>query len=104
MASFLVGWFATVIVRALFRSIPDDTLHALVAQGDRQAALFDPPFSIVDKPDLPEPLLFCDAVRGLNMLPVALHKVSLICAMMSTNIQELFKRKGAQVKTFLHKL
>eukprot|EP00957_Ditylum_brightwellii_P025530 1930364-Ditylum_brightwellii.AAC.1 len=46
-----------------------------------QAALFGPPFGVFDKPDLPEPLLFCDAVRGLNVLPVALHKVALVCIM-----------------------
>eukprot|EP00957_Ditylum_brightwellii_P113268 8636815-Ditylum_brightwellii.AAC.1 len=46
-----------------------------------QAAPFGLPFGILYKPDLPEPLLFRDMVRGLNMLPVALHKVALICAM-----------------------
>eukprot|EP00957_Ditylum_brightwellii_P066502 5048878-Ditylum_brightwellii.AAC.1 len=118
MASFLVGPFATVVVRALNRSIADDTLDALVAQGDRQflkvfhcvhvaVALFDHffdlvfdklveildlfacqvmlfglPFGVLDKLDLPEPLLFRDAMHGLNVLPVALHKVILVCAML----------------------
>eukprot|EP00957_Ditylum_brightwellii_P092291 7026879-Ditylum_brightwellii.AAC.1 len=36
MASFLVGRLATVVVRALNRSIADDTLDAFIAQGDRQ--------------------------------------------------------------------
>eukprot|EP00957_Ditylum_brightwellii_P015978 1203628-Ditylum_brightwellii.AAC.1 len=117
MASFLVGRFVTLAIRALNRSIVDDTLDALVAQGDRQvlevahcvhavvtlfdcffdlvfdehveildlfacqAALFGLPFGVLDKPDLPEPLLFCDTVCGLNMLPAALHKVALIRAM-----------------------
>eukprot|EP00957_Ditylum_brightwellii_P117522 8963214-Ditylum_brightwellii.AAC.1 len=36
MASFLVGRLVTVVVQALNRSINDDTLDALVAQGDRQ--------------------------------------------------------------------
>eukprot|EP00957_Ditylum_brightwellii_P184320 14039730-Ditylum_brightwellii.AAC.1 len=66
MASFLVGRLATVVVRALNRSIADDTLNALVAQRDRQvlnlfasqAMPFGPPFSVLNKPDLPEPLLF----------------------------------------------
>eukprot|EP00957_Ditylum_brightwellii_P076849 5840922-Ditylum_brightwellii.AAC.1 len=35
MASFLVGWFAAFTIRALDRSIADDTLNALIAQGDR---------------------------------------------------------------------
>eukprot|EP00957_Ditylum_brightwellii_P188710 14364859-Ditylum_brightwellii.AAC.1 len=117
MASFLVGRFVTSVVRALIRSIADDTLDAIIAQGDRQvlevahcvhvmvalfdylfnlvfdkhieildlfacqAALFGPPFGILDKPDLPEPLLFCDTVHRLNVLPVALHKVALVCVM-----------------------
>eukprot|EP00957_Ditylum_brightwellii_P143177 10909253-Ditylum_brightwellii.AAC.1 len=116
MVSFLVSRFATVAIRALIRSIADDTLDALVAQGDRhifedthhmhvvvelfdhffdlifdecieiidlftcQAALFGLPFGIFNKPDLPMPLLFHDAVRGLNVLPAALNKVALVCA------------------------
>eukprot|EP00957_Ditylum_brightwellii_P124375 9479684-Ditylum_brightwellii.AAC.1 len=109
MASFLVGRLVTLIVRALNRSIADDTLGALIAQGDRQvlevalfdcffdlvfdkctqiidlfacqAALFGQTFGVLYKLDLPEPLLFCDVVRGLNVLPAALHKVALIFAM-----------------------
>eukprot|EP00957_Ditylum_brightwellii_P201146 15324258-Ditylum_brightwellii.AAC.1 len=62
MASFLVGQLVTVVVQALNRSIADDSLDALVAQGDRQVlkvahyvhvavALFDPFFNLVfDKP------------------------------------------------------
>eukprot|EP00957_Ditylum_brightwellii_P001039 82490-Ditylum_brightwellii.AAC.1 len=46
-----------------------------------QAALFGPPFGILDKPDLQKPLLFRDAVHGLNVLPVRLHKVALVCVM-----------------------
>eukprot|EP00957_Ditylum_brightwellii_P186917 14234062-Ditylum_brightwellii.AAC.1 len=117
MASFLVNRFATVAIRALDRSIADDTLNALVAQGDRQvlkvahclhvavalfdcffdlvfdehieildlfacqATLFGPPFSVLDKPNLLEPLPFCDMVCGLNVLPAALHKVALVHVM-----------------------
>eukprot|EP00957_Ditylum_brightwellii_P116700 8901603-Ditylum_brightwellii.AAC.1 len=117
MASFLVGQLATLIVRALNRSIADDTLDALVTQGDRQvlkvahcvpvavtlfdcifdlvfdkcieildlfacqAALFGPPFGVLDKLDMLEPLLFCDMVCGLNVLPAGLHKVALVCVM-----------------------
>eukprot|EP00957_Ditylum_brightwellii_P009855 743495-Ditylum_brightwellii.AAC.1 len=36
MASFLGSWLATLIVRALNRSIADDALDALVTQGDGQ--------------------------------------------------------------------
>eukprot|EP00957_Ditylum_brightwellii_P049532 3757326-Ditylum_brightwellii.AAC.1 len=36
MASFLVGRLATVVVQVLIRSVADDTLDALIAQGDRQ--------------------------------------------------------------------
>eukprot|EP00957_Ditylum_brightwellii_P001772 136408-Ditylum_brightwellii.AAC.1 len=36
MASFLVGRLATVAVQVFIRSIADDTLDALIAQGDRQ--------------------------------------------------------------------
>eukprot|EP00957_Ditylum_brightwellii_P016792 1263977-Ditylum_brightwellii.AAC.1 len=36
MASLLVGWLATVVVRFLIRSIADDTLDTRIAQGDRQ--------------------------------------------------------------------
>eukprot|EP00957_Ditylum_brightwellii_P177519 13520671-Ditylum_brightwellii.AAC.1 len=36
MASFLVGRLATAIVRALNKSIANNILDALVAQGDRQ--------------------------------------------------------------------
>eukprot|EP00957_Ditylum_brightwellii_P193726 14752268-Ditylum_brightwellii.AAC.1 len=81
MASFLVGWFAIVVVRALNRSIADDTLDALVAQGNRQALLFGPLFGVLDKLDLLEPLLFRDIVRGLNVLPAALHKFALVYVM-----------------------
>eukprot|EP00957_Ditylum_brightwellii_P092370 7032926-Ditylum_brightwellii.AAC.1 len=113
MASFLVGQFATVVIRALNRSITDDTMDAIVTQGDRQvlevahcvhvavvlsdcffdlvfdkhveildlfacqATIFGLPFGILDKPDLPEPLLFHAVVHGLNVLPAALHKVAL---------------------------
>eukprot|EP00957_Ditylum_brightwellii_P034872 2642683-Ditylum_brightwellii.AAC.1 len=116
MASFLVGWFATVAVRALNRSIADNTLGFFVAQGDKQvlkvdhcvhvavvlfdsffdlvfdecveildlfayqAMLFGLPFGIFNKPNLPEPLLFCNTVCGLHMLPTALHKVTLVRA------------------------
>eukprot|EP00957_Ditylum_brightwellii_P046749 3548153-Ditylum_brightwellii.AAC.1 len=117
MASFFVGWLTTVVIRALNRSIVDDTLDALVARGDREvlkvahhmhdtAALFDrlfdlvfdkrieildlfacqavpfgPPFGILNKPDLPEPLLLCNTVRGLNVLPAGLYNVALVCVM-----------------------
>eukprot|EP00957_Ditylum_brightwellii_P145389 11071533-Ditylum_brightwellii.AAC.1 len=117
MASFLVSWIATVVIRALNRSIADDTLNALATRGVRQvlevahcvhitvalfdhlfdlvfdehveildlfacyAALFGPPFGVLDKPDLQEPLLFCDTVRGLSMLPAGLHKVALVRVM-----------------------
>eukprot|EP00957_Ditylum_brightwellii_P104824 7989661-Ditylum_brightwellii.AAC.1 len=116
MASFLVGRLATVVVRALNRSIADHTLDALVACRDRRVlevthcvhvmvvlfgCLFDLvfdkcveildffacqdvpfglPFGVLNKPDLLEPLLCCDTVRGLNALPAALHKVALVCA------------------------
>eukprot|EP00957_Ditylum_brightwellii_P044527 3377522-Ditylum_brightwellii.AAC.1 len=46
-----------------------------------QATLFGPTFGVLDKPDLLEPLLFCDTVRGLNVLPATLHKVALVCVM-----------------------
>eukprot|EP00957_Ditylum_brightwellii_P007048 533472-Ditylum_brightwellii.AAC.1 len=36
MASFLGSWLATLVVRALGRSIADDTLDALIARGDGQ--------------------------------------------------------------------
>eukprot|EP00957_Ditylum_brightwellii_P028223 2131649-Ditylum_brightwellii.AAC.1 len=36
MASFLGSWLAVLVVRALDRSIADDTLDTLVAQGDGQ--------------------------------------------------------------------
>eukprot|EP00957_Ditylum_brightwellii_P161379 12287804-Ditylum_brightwellii.AAC.1 len=90
MASFLVGQLATVVIRALIRSIADDTLDALIAQGDRQvleiahcmhAALFGLPFGILDKPDLLKPLLFCNTVHGMNVLPVALHNAALVHVM-----------------------
>eukprot|EP00957_Ditylum_brightwellii_P028850 2179948-Ditylum_brightwellii.AAC.1 len=61
-----------------------------------QAAVFGAPFGVLDKPDQPEPLLFRDIVHGLNVLPVALHKVALIQVMVYTHIQELFKSRGAQ--------
>eukprot|EP00957_Ditylum_brightwellii_P159573 12147159-Ditylum_brightwellii.AAC.1 len=58
MASFLVGRLAIPIARVLDRNIADDTLYALVAQGDRQVlkvahhmhvmvALFDHFFDLV---------------------------------------------------------
>eukprot|EP00957_Ditylum_brightwellii_P161317 12282793-Ditylum_brightwellii.AAC.1 len=58
MALFLVGQFVTLVVRTLNRSITDDALDALVAQGDRQVlkvahhvhaavALFDCFFDLV---------------------------------------------------------
>eukprot|EP00957_Ditylum_brightwellii_P172558 13136631-Ditylum_brightwellii.AAC.1 len=58
MASFLVGRLATVIVGVLIRSITDDTLDPLIAQGDRQVLkvahhmhvvvmLFDPIIDLV---------------------------------------------------------
>eukprot|EP00957_Ditylum_brightwellii_P040769 3086299-Ditylum_brightwellii.AAC.1 len=36
MASFLRSWLATLIVRALFRRINDDTLDTLFALGEGQ--------------------------------------------------------------------
>eukprot|EP00957_Ditylum_brightwellii_P121927 9298377-Ditylum_brightwellii.AAC.1 len=36
MALFLGSWLAALIVRALNRSIVDDTLDTLIAQGDGQ--------------------------------------------------------------------
>eukprot|EP00957_Ditylum_brightwellii_P074508 5661259-Ditylum_brightwellii.AAC.1 len=45
------------------------------------ATLFGPPFGILDKPDLPEPLLFRDMLCGLNVLPAGLHKVALVHVM-----------------------
>eukprot|EP00957_Ditylum_brightwellii_P025878 1957962-Ditylum_brightwellii.AAC.1 len=113
MASLLVVRLATLVIRALDRSIANDTLDALVAQGDRQvlkvahhvhvivavfhpffdlvsdkcveildlfachAALFGPPFGVLDKLDLPEPLLFCDVAHGLNLLLWACTKLHL---------------------------
>eukprot|EP00957_Ditylum_brightwellii_P027038 2044977-Ditylum_brightwellii.AAC.1 len=90
MASFLVDWLATVVIQALNRSIADDNLDALVAQGDRQVlkfthcvhvpvALFDHLFDLVF--DKCVGILDLFALGGLNMLPVALHKVALVCAM-----------------------
>eukprot|EP00957_Ditylum_brightwellii_P147967 11266688-Ditylum_brightwellii.AAC.1 len=117
MASFLVGRLATVVIRAFNRSIADDSLDALIAQGDRkvleiahcmhvavmlfdrlfnlvfdkrveilvlfacQVVPFGLPFGVLNKTDLPEPLLFHNMVRGLNVLPVGLHKVALVHAM-----------------------
>eukprot|EP00957_Ditylum_brightwellii_P061702 4682283-Ditylum_brightwellii.AAC.1 len=46
-----------------------------------QVAPFGLPFGILNKLDLPEPLLFHNMVHGLNVLPVALHKVALVRAM-----------------------
>eukprot|EP00957_Ditylum_brightwellii_P211404 15366135-Ditylum_brightwellii.AAC.2 len=119
MVSFLADRLATVVIQALNRSIADDTLDALVTQGDRQvlevahrvhvmvvlfdcffnlvfdkcveildlfacqAAPFGPPFGVLSKPDLPEPLLFRNTMCGLIMLPAALHKVALVCAMVT---------------------
>eukprot|EP00957_Ditylum_brightwellii_P038062 2879082-Ditylum_brightwellii.AAC.1 len=36
MASFLRSWLVTLVIRALGRSIADDTLDTRVAQGDGQ--------------------------------------------------------------------
>eukprot|EP00957_Ditylum_brightwellii_P180193 13725822-Ditylum_brightwellii.AAC.1 len=44
-----------------------------------QAMLLDMPLSIINKVDLPEPLLFCDMMSGLNILPVSLIIVALFC-------------------------
>eukprot|EP00957_Ditylum_brightwellii_P114876 8760598-Ditylum_brightwellii.AAC.1 len=46
-----------------------------------RAMLFGPPFGVLNKPDLPEPLLFRNTVCGLHMLPAALHKDTLVHAM-----------------------
>eukprot|EP00957_Ditylum_brightwellii_P164979 12561248-Ditylum_brightwellii.AAC.1 len=72
IASFLVGRLVTDVVQALNNSIADDTLNALIAQGDRQILkyadildlfacqnmAFGQPFGIFNKPDLLKPLLF----------------------------------------------
>eukprot|EP00957_Ditylum_brightwellii_P177505 13519497-Ditylum_brightwellii.AAC.1 len=116
MASFLGSWLATLVVRALDKSIADDTLDTLIAQEYGQlfevahcvlavalfdqlfdlffdnfieildlfacyAAFFGPPFSILDKLNLLEPLLIHDIVCGLNVLPAGLHKVAPLCVM-----------------------
>eukprot|EP00957_Ditylum_brightwellii_P144887 11035445-Ditylum_brightwellii.AAC.1 len=36
MASFLRSWLATLVIKALSRSIADDTLDTLITQGDGQ--------------------------------------------------------------------
>eukprot|EP00957_Ditylum_brightwellii_P060902 4622622-Ditylum_brightwellii.AAC.1 len=89
MASFLVGRFGTVIVRALDRIVLFDRFFDLIFDKHVdildlfacQAVLFGLPFGVLYKPDLPEPLLFRDMVHGLNVLPAALHKVALIPVM-----------------------
>eukprot|EP00957_Ditylum_brightwellii_P116925 8919621-Ditylum_brightwellii.AAC.1 len=45
--------------------------------------LLVPPFSILNKTDLPEPLFFCDTVSGHNVLLVSLIDVAFFCVVIT---------------------
>eukprot|EP00957_Ditylum_brightwellii_P031770 2409197-Ditylum_brightwellii.AAC.1 len=47
------------------------------------AVLLGAPFGILNKADLPEPLLFCDTVSGLNMLLASIIVVALFHVMVT---------------------
>eukprot|EP00957_Ditylum_brightwellii_P087103 6629470-Ditylum_brightwellii.AAC.1 len=49
-----------------------------------QVAFLGTPFGALHEPDLPEPLLLCNTVRGLNVLFTRFSKVALGCVMVAS--------------------
>eukprot|EP00957_Ditylum_brightwellii_P069497 5277408-Ditylum_brightwellii.AAC.1 len=64
---------AVALFDCLFNLVFDERIEVLDLFAC-QAAPFGSPFGILNKPDLPEPLMFRNTACGLNVLPAGLHK------------------------------